>query len=412
MKPAKPNTVAEAMTTSASADCPMSRSASSTSTASCAASTWRATSSSPRSRRASASATWCFGWDSNDQLYDNVTHCRLAHRLSDAAVRVLPETCALIPFEDDMPFFLGEFAGDAEAVCPRGTLRRVLDRAADMGFARLGGRRVRVLRVRRDAAFGAREELSRPQAHHAGLLRLFHAAGRRPCRVLSRSPRHRAATMDMEIEGLHTETGPGVLEAAIRVDEALRRRQGGAVQDLHQDPGPAARLDGDLHGQMVARLAGPVRPPPHVAAEREDRQGRLPRRREAAWHVRRDALVRRRPAGADARAAGDGRLHGQLLYAAHPGLLGADRREPGASRTAPARCASSRARRSRSASSTGSPPPTSIPTSRSRRPSARASGASRTGSSRTRRSTATSYDRQASRGTRQLPRTPGRRPSA
>src|SRR5205085_10818343 len=27
--------------------------------------------------------------------------------------------------------------------------------------------------------------------------------------------------MDMEIEGLHTETGPGVLEAALRVDEAL-----------------------------------------------------------------------------------------------------------------------------------------------------------------------------------------------
>src|SRR5262249_48687481 len=28
-------------------------------------------------------------------------------------------------------------------------------------------------------------------------------------------------TMDMEIEGLHTETGPGVLEAALKVDEAL-----------------------------------------------------------------------------------------------------------------------------------------------------------------------------------------------
>ena len=27
--------------------------------------------------------------------------------------------------------------------------------------------------------------------------------------------------MDMSLEGLHTETGPGVLEAAIMVDEAL-----------------------------------------------------------------------------------------------------------------------------------------------------------------------------------------------
>jgi glutamine synthetase len=31
-----------------------------------------------------------------------------------------------------------------------------------------------------------------------------------------------ASAMDFEIEGLHTETGPGVLEAAIRVDDALR----------------------------------------------------------------------------------------------------------------------------------------------------------------------------------------------
>ena len=29
-------------------------------------------------------------------------------------------------------------------------------------------------------------------------------------------------TMDMPIEGLHTETGPGVLEAALAVDEAWR----------------------------------------------------------------------------------------------------------------------------------------------------------------------------------------------
>ena len=29
------------------------------------------------------------------------------------------------------------------------------------------------------------------------------------------------SSMDMSLEGLHTETGPGVIEAAISVDEAL-----------------------------------------------------------------------------------------------------------------------------------------------------------------------------------------------
>ena len=36
---------------------------------------------------------------------------------------------------------------------------------------------------------------------------------------------------DIAIEGLHTETGPGVYEVAIRYDDALARgRQGGALQ--------------------------------------------------------------------------------------------------------------------------------------------------------------------------------------
>ncbi len=61
----------------------------------------------------------------------------------------------------------------------------------------------------------------------------------------------------MPIEGLHTETGPGVLEAAIKRRRGARsRRQGGSVQDLHQGARAAARLDGDLHGQMVADWPG------------------------------------------------------------------------------------------------------------------------------------------------------------
>ena len=85
--------------------------------------------------------------------------------------------------------------------------------------------------------------------------------------------------MRMPLEGLHTETGPGVLEAAITYSaRAGSRRPRGAVQDLHESPGAAPRHDGDLHGQMVARLAGPVRPPAHLAAG-QARQAGVPRRR-------------------------------------------------------------------------------------------------------------------------------------
>ena len=70
------------------------------------------------------------GWDSNDQLYDNVKYTGWHTAYPDAPMRVIPETARLIPFENDLPFFLCELAPPAEAICPRGLLRRVLKRAA------------------------------------------------------------------------------------------------------------------------------------------------------------------------------------------------------------------------------------------------------------------------------------------
>ena len=75
------------------------------------------------------------GWDSNDQLYDNVKVTGWHTGYPDAEVRMVPDTMRIIPFEDDLPLFLCEFAGKWEDVCPRGVLRRVLAKAADMGFS-------------------------------------------------------------------------------------------------------------------------------------------------------------------------------------------------------------------------------------------------------------------------------------
>ena len=75
------------------------------------------------------------GWDSNDQLYDNVRFTGWHTAYPDAQVRLLPETCRSLPLEGNMLLFLGEFTGTAEQVCPRATLRRVLQRAAALATA-------------------------------------------------------------------------------------------------------------------------------------------------------------------------------------------------------------------------------------------------------------------------------------
>jgi glutamine synthetase len=75
------------------------------------------------------------GWDSRDQLLDNLQATGWHTAYPDAEARLLPETTRLIPFENDMPLVLGEFTGHMEPICPRSLLRRVLERAKTMGFA-------------------------------------------------------------------------------------------------------------------------------------------------------------------------------------------------------------------------------------------------------------------------------------
>ena len=74
------------------------------------------------------------GWDSNDQQYDNVSFTGWHTAFPDAQVRLLPQSCRALPHEGGMLLFLGEFSGNAEQVCPRAVLRRVLERAAKLGY--------------------------------------------------------------------------------------------------------------------------------------------------------------------------------------------------------------------------------------------------------------------------------------
>src|ERR1700691_4376831 len=160
------------------------------------------------------------GWDSSDQQYDNITFTGWHTAFPDAPVRVLPETCRALPLEGNMLLFLGEFAGRAEEVCPRATLRRVLQRAAAMGYAAAAAAEYEFFLFSETPA-SVREK------HYRGLTNL--TPGYFGYSVL-RSSVHAelyqallqlAADMRMPIEGLHTETGPGVIEAALHYTEAL-----------------------------------------------------------------------------------------------------------------------------------------------------------------------------------------------
>lgn len=161
-----------------------------------------------------------FGWDSNDQMYDAGKFTGWHTAFPDATARIDPATCRDIPMEQNMLFFLGEFEGEAEKLCPRRLLRRVIDRAEGMGFAASVAAEFEFF-VFDETPHSVREKGFR------GLKNLTPGwFGYSMLRASVESEFHRSLLklcdeMDMPIEGLHTETGPGVLEAAIVYTDAL-----------------------------------------------------------------------------------------------------------------------------------------------------------------------------------------------
>ncbi len=160
------------------------------------------------------------GWDSADQLYDNVKFTGWHTGYGDAWVRIIPDSCRELPLEDGMLLFLGEFDNRAETVCPRGVLRRVLQRARDMGYAATAACEFEFF-VFDETPDSVREK------HYRNLKNIspgFFGYSMLRSSVYSEFYEDLlklSSEMDFPLEGLHTETGPGVLEAALVHTDAL-----------------------------------------------------------------------------------------------------------------------------------------------------------------------------------------------
>ena len=159
------------------------------------------------------------GWDVKDQLYDNVTYTGWHTGYPDAPVRILPESCREIPFENDMLLFIAEFAEHAESVCPRATLRRVIKKAEDMGFDPYAALEYEYFLFDEtpqsisDKDYKNLKPLTPGWIGYSMLRNSTHAE-------LYHAIIEMAEKMDFPLEGIHTETGPGVIETAIAVDHA------------------------------------------------------------------------------------------------------------------------------------------------------------------------------------------------
>ncbi|PTQ96989.1 glutamine synthetase [Mucilaginibacter yixingensis] len=164
-----------------------------------------------------------FGWDSADVCYDNVELTGWHTGYPDKYCRIDLNTMRHIPWQNDTTFFLADFTqsdGSAVPACPRSLLKKVIKQCEDMGYhpefsqefewfnfsespKSLQEKGFANLDTLTPGMFGY--SILRPSQQSAFYYDLFNQLNK----------------FNVPIEGLHTETGPGVYEAAIQHDHAL-----------------------------------------------------------------------------------------------------------------------------------------------------------------------------------------------
>ena len=158
-----------------------------------------------------------FGWDAADVVYDNASFTGWHTGYPDCPAVIDLATFRKIPWENDVPFFLGELTdknGDPSPVCPRQLLKKILHEANKQGYSPIfsqefewynfaetpksaNDKQFKNLTPLTPGMFGysiLRSSLENP--YFSDLFELL-------------------KKIDVPLEGIHTETGPGTYEAAI-----------------------------------------------------------------------------------------------------------------------------------------------------------------------------------------------------
>lgn len=164
-----------------------------------------------------------FGWDSADVCYDNGKFTGWHSGYPDALAKIDVTTLRHVPWDDGVPFFLADFVKEDGApleICPRQLLKKVIARAEKMGFIAKTGMEFEWFNFKETPETWLAKGHANPTPLTPGMF------GYSVLRMAANQPFF-AAIMDqlrdfrIPVEGLHTETGPGVYEAAILYSEAL-----------------------------------------------------------------------------------------------------------------------------------------------------------------------------------------------
>ncbi len=164
-----------------------------------------------------------FGWDANDVAYDNGKFTGWHTGYPDAPAKLDINTFRKIPWENDIPFFLGELTdakGNPSPVCPRQLVKKVITEAKDQGFTPFFAQEFEWFNFAETPQSVNEKQFKNLTPLTPGMF------GYSILRSTLENPFFTdlfdlMKKFNVPLEGLHTETGPGVLEAAIVYADAL-----------------------------------------------------------------------------------------------------------------------------------------------------------------------------------------------
>lgn len=172
-----------------------------------------------------------FGWDCADSCYENTSYTGWHTGYPDAIAKIDLSTLREIPWENKTPLFLADFINDdgkALSVCPRQVLKKQIKKAEDLGFKPKFGLEFEWFNFQETPQSLKEKGYLNPSPISPGMFgySILRASYNRD---FFHAVFDELKDFKIPIEGLHTETGPGVYEAALLPTDPLEAADRGVL---------------------------------------------------------------------------------------------------------------------------------------------------------------------------------------
>ncbi len=185
-----------------------------------------------------------FGWDMADELYDKAKFTGWHTGFPDVNAKIDLSTFRQVPWDNDIPFFLGDFRDEKDVplgICPRNLLRKIDSQARDAGYVPFFSQEFEWFNFKETPQSLYKKNFKNMRPLTPGMFGYSILRSSFPILEIQAKPKSKGASnknkkprhtffsnlfdwlnsYDIPLEGLHTETGPGVYEAAILYSEIL-----------------------------------------------------------------------------------------------------------------------------------------------------------------------------------------------